>query len=155
MRLWEKKKTLNLLEKLRIMNYKSAFIYKIAFEKENRLILKNFYHRLHKQKLEFLEDIEGKIEQLKKEISPIKDQRLLSFYKRKKCELSHLYLKYKMRSTYAKVYKRELKAYKKYHKFLSKTNHACVREVLLAHKHLVKNNISEMKTSSVMKFPVA
>lgn len=155
MRLWEKRKTLDLLEKLRIMNYKSAFIYKIAFSKENRLMLKNFYRRLHEQKLGFLEDIEEKIEQLKKEISPIEDPKLLSFYKRKKCELSQLYLKYKMRSSYKKMYDRELKSFKKYHKYLSKTNHASVREVLLAHKHIVKNNISEMKNTGVMKFPVA
>lgn len=155
MRVWEKKKTLDLLEKLRIMNYKSVFIYKIAFNKENRLVLKNFFRRLYEQKLSFLEDIEEKIEQLKKEISPIKDPKLLSLYRRKKCELSHLYLRYKMRSTYKKVYKRELKSFKKYHKYLSKTNHACVREVLLAHKHLVKNNISEMKNTGMMKFPIA
>lgn len=155
MRLREKKRTIDYLEKLRIMNYKSAFIYKIAFGKENRLILKNFYYKLSQQKLEFLKDIEEKIEQIKKEISPIKDPKLLAFYKRQQCEFSQLYLKYKMRYSYAKVYKRELKSFKKYRKYLSKINHACVREVLLAHKHKVKMNISEMNNTGVMKFPVA
>lgn len=155
MRLGEKQKTINYLEKLRIMNYKSAFIYKIALDKENRLILKNQYRRLYEQKIEFLEEIEDKIEQLKKEISPIYDPKLLAFYKRKKCELSHFYLKYKMKYNYSKMYKRELKGFKKYDKYLSRINHSCVREVLLSHKHKINNTLYEMKKTGVMQFPVA
>ncbi|MDX1545247.1 MAG: hypothetical protein R3214_15040 [Christiangramia sp.] len=143
------------MEKLRVLNYKSAFIYQIAFTKEDRLILKNFYRKLHQQKQVFLKDIEEKIEQIKKEISPIKDPKLLAFYKRQRCELSQLYLKYKMRLNYARVYKRELRSFKKYHKYLSKINHARVREVLLAHKHRIKTNLGEMNNTGVMKFPVA
>ncbi|MCM8568959.1 hypothetical protein NE848_06190 [Gramella jeungdoensis] len=154
MRLHEKKRTIEYLEKLRVMNYKSAFIYKIAFDKEDRLILKNFYRKLHQQKQKFLKDIDEKIEQVKIEISPIKDPKLLAFYKRQRCELSQLYLKYKMKHTYARAYKREVKSFKKYHKYLSRINHARVREVLLAHKHKVKTNLSEMNNTGVMKFPV-
>lgn len=155
MRLLEKKRTIELLEKLRIYTKKSAYIYEIALEKEKRLILKNFYLRLYRQKLKFLEEIEAKIEQLKKEISPIKDPRLLSFYKRKKCELSHNYLKYKLKLRYADVQKREFKSFKKYGKYLSKTSHAGVRELFLDHKHGIKENLSEMSNTGVMKFPIA
>lgn len=155
MRLWKKKETIELLEKLRVMNYKSAFIYKIAFSNEKRLILRNFYRKLYAQKLVFLKDIEKKIDQVKKEISPIEDPKLLAFYKRRRCEFSQLYLKYKMNYTYAKVYKREFKSFKKYQKYLSKINHASVRAVLLEHKHKVKTNIGEMNNTGIMKFPVA
>lgn len=154
MHIWGKKKTIELLEKLRILNIKSAFIYKIALGKENRLILKNFYYKLYRQKLDFVKDIEEKIEQLKKEISPINDPKLLSFYKRRKCELSHLYLKYKMKR-YADIHNRELKSLKKYQKYLSKVSHAKVREIFLAHRHKVKNNLRDMDRMGVMKFPIA
>ncbi|TBW30298.1 hypothetical protein [Gramella sp. KN1008] len=137
------------------MNYKSAFIYKIALRNEKRLILQNFYNKIYQQKVEFQKDIDEKIEQVKKEISPLKDPKLLSFYRRRRCELSQLYLKYKMKHTYSRVYKRELKSFKKYNTYLSKINHASVREVLLAHKHTVKTNLIEMNNTGVMKFPIA
>ncbi|SDS11730.1 hypothetical protein [Gramella sp. MAR_2010_147] len=155
MNISEKKKTVELLEKLRILNYKSAYIYKIIAGNEKRLILKFFYEKIYHQKLEFLKDIEDKIEQLKKEISPIKDPKLLSFYKRKKCELTQFYLKYKLSHKYADIHNREWKSYKKYRKYLSKINHACVRELLLAHKHKIKHNIINMNNTGVMKFPIA
>lgn len=155
MRLGEKKRTVELLEKLRIYNKKSSYIYKIAMRRENRLILKNFYYRLYKQKLDFLEDIEKKIEQLKKEISPIKDARLLSFYRRKKCELSKNYLKYKFKLRYADLESRERKAFKKYSKYLSKTSHAQVRELFMDHKHYIKENLKEINIAGVNKFPIA
>ena len=151
----EKKKTIELLEKLRILNYKSAYIYRIVVRNENRLMLKSFYNNLYQQKLEFLKDIEDKIEQLKREISPIKDPRLLSFYKKKKCRLSQSYLKYKLTHRYANIHKREFKTYKIYRKSLSKINHACVREILLEHKHKIKQNITDMNNSGMMKFPIA
>lgn len=155
MHIGEKKKTIELLDDLRILNYKSAYIYRIVSGSENRLMLKNFYNKLYNQKLTFLKDIEERIDQLKKEISPIQDPKLLSFYKRKKCELSQFYLKYKLRHKYADIHKREWKGYKKYSKYLSKINHACVREILLAHRHKIKHNLSEMNNTGVMKFPVA
>jgi len=155
MHLGEKKKTIKLLEKLRILNYKSAYIYRIVLGKEKRLMLKNFYHQLYQQKIDFLKDIEEKIEQLKKEISPIQDPKLLSFYKKKKCELSQYYLKYKLTHKYADIHKREWKGYKKYNKYISKINHACVREILLAHRHKIKNNLTNMNNTGVMKYPVA
>lgn len=155
MRLAEKKKTIALLEKLRIYNKKSAYIYRIAMGREKRLILKNFYFKLYRQKLNFLEDIEEKIEQIKREISPIQDAKILSFYKRKKCELSNSYLKYKLQLRYADVQKRELKAFKKYQKYLSKTSHSLVRELFLDHRHNVKNNLNEMNVTGFMKFPIA
>lgn len=154
MRIWEKRNIIEFLEKLRVLNYKSAFIYKIAIGKENRLILKNFYYKLYRQKLDFVSDIEEKIEQVKKEISPIHDPKLLAFYKRKKCELSHLYLKYKMQK-HADIHERELKSLNKYQKYLSKISHARVREMLLAHRHKVRTNLREMDKMGVMKFPIA
>ena len=154
MKLSEKRRTIELLEKLRLMNYKSAFIYRIAFMKENRLLLKNFYRKLYKQKLNFLKKIEDIIDQIKKEISPISDPKLLAFYKRKRCELNHYYLKYKLKQTFAKSYKREMKSLKKYKKYLSQINHACVREVLMSHTHRIKNNLGEMNNTGVMNFPV-
>lgn len=155
MRIWEKKRTIDFLEKLRVRNYKSAYIYRIAYNKENRLILKNFYQRLYLQKLEFKNEIEEKIEQLKKEISPIKDPKLLSFYRKRKCDFDHLYMKYKLQHRYADIHRRELKSLKKYKKCLSRTSHAGVRELLLAHKHKLKSNLLEMQSTGVMKFPVA
>ena len=155
MRIWEKKRSIDFLEKLRVMNFKSAYLYKIAYNKESRLVLKSFYQRLYLQKLEFKGEIEEMIEQLKKEISPIKDPKLLSFYKKRKCDFDHLYLKYKLRQRYADIHKRELKSLKKYRKCLSKTSHAGVREVLLEHKHQLKSNLLEMQNTGVMKFPVA
>ncbi|MUP42002.1 hypothetical protein [Christiangramia aestuarii] len=130
-------------------------MYKIAIGKEHRLMLKDFYQRLYQQKLRFLQEIEEMIEQLKKEISPLKDPRLLSFYKRKKCEFSKNYLKYKLRLRYADIQKREMKAHRKYEKYLSKTSHACVRELFLDHKYYIRENLQEMNSSGVMKFPVA
>ena len=124
-------------------------------DRERRLILRKFYQRLYHQKLKFLKEIEEKIEQLKKEISPIQDPKLLSFYRRKKCELSKHYLKYKLRHRYADIQKREKKAFNKYQKYLSKTSHACVRETFLEHKHRIKENLQEMNTMGVLKFPVA
>ncbi len=155
MRTVEKKNTIGLLEKLRVFNKKSAYIYKICMEKEKRLILKNMYHKLYEQKADFLKEIEDAIEQLKREISPLKDPKILSFYKRRKCILSENYLKYRMRLRYADIQKRELKGYRKYKKYLSKTSHGCVRELLLKHKHKVRENLTELNLSSVMKFPVA
>ncbi len=95
MYLGEKRKTVEILEKLRLLNYKSAFIYKIALSKEKRLILKNFYYKLYRQKLDFVKEIEEKIELLKREISPIQDPKLLSFYQRKNinCPTSTLNIK--------------------------------------------------------------
>lgn len=154
MYLGEKRKTVEILEKLRLLNYKSAFIYKIALSKEKRFILKNFYYKLYRQKLDFVKEIEEKIELLKREISPIQDPKLLSFYQRKKYQLSHFYLKYKMQR-YADIHKRELKSFEKYNKYLSKVSHARVREVFLAHRHKVKTNISDMNKTGVMKFPIA
>lgn len=155
MRLWEKKRTIDFLEKLRVMNYKSAYIYSIAYNKESRLILKNFYQRLYLEKLEFKKEIEERIEQVKKEISPIKDPKLLAFYKKRRCDFDHLYLKYKLRQRFADIHRRELKSLKRYKKYLSKTSHAAVRELLLAHKHQIKTNLLEMQNTGVMKFPVA
>lgn len=152
MKLYEKKKTVELLDKLRVMNYKSAFIYKILYQKENRLIIKDFYRKLYDQKIKFITNIEKLIDQLKKEISPLKDPEILSFYKRRKCELSQLYLKYKMSLKYEDVYKRELKSYKKYYRYLSKTNHGCSREIILEHKHKIKCNISEMNNMDLVKY---
>lgn len=130
-------------------------MYRVALSNEKRLMLKNFYYRLYQQKMKFLKEIEEKIEQLKKEISPIKDPKMLSFYKRKKCELSRHYLKFKMQQRYADFQKRELKSYQKYKDFLSKTSHACVRELFLNHKHNIKENLYEMEKTGVMKFPIA
>lgn len=154
MRIAEKKKTIELLENLRVLNYKSAYIYSIVSESENRLMLRNFYAQIFQQKQEFLNDIEEKIEQLKKEISPTNDFEMLSFYKRTKCEFSQYYLKYKLGHTYTKIYKREWKSYKKYRKFLTKINHGCVREILLAHKHKIKNNLSIMNNTGITKYPI-
>ncbi|WP_300437739.1 hypothetical protein [Christiangramia sp.] len=154
MRIKEKQETIELLEELRILNYKSAYMYKIMCEAENRLMLKNFYMLLHQQKIEFRQDIEEKIEQLKTEISPTRDPRMLSFYKRKKCKLAQYYLKYKLRSSYADIHKREWKSYKKYNKFLSRINHACVREILLEHKHQIKINLTNMNNTGIIKYPV-
>ncbi|MUP44392.1 hypothetical protein E0K83_01360 [Gramella sp. BOM4] len=151
----EKKKTIELLEKLRLRNYKSAFIYRIAYMNEKRLALRSLYFNLHKQKLDFLKDIENTIEQLKREISPIKDPKLLAFYKRKRCELNNYYLKYKMRESFKRVYEREVKSYKKYKKYLSRVNHACVRELLLSHKHDLKKNLQEMNHTGIGKFLMA
>lgn len=155
MKLQEKKKTLELLEKLRVLNYKSAFIYEIAQEKENRLILKNTYQKLHQQKKNFLEEIENKIEQLKKEISPIPNPELLSFYRRKKFILSQLYLKYKMKCNFNFIIKRELKSFQKYQRYLSKTNHGCVRELILDHKHRIKTVLNEMNSTGISKYPIS
>ncbi len=153
MKLYEKKKTLELLEKMRILNYKSAFIYNIALQKENRLIHKKFYQKLHRQKMAFLKEIEEKIEQLKKEISPIPNPELLSFYRRKKFKISQLYLKYRLKCTFNYVHKRELKSYRKYHKYLSRTNHGCVRELILNHKHRIRNMLNEMNSTGILKYP--
>ncbi|MEO2126888.1 MAG: hypothetical protein ABGW91_01895 [Christiangramia sp.] len=155
MRLAEKRKTINYLEKLRRTNFKSAYIYKVAHDHEKRLMLKNFYLRLFEQKKMFIEQMEHLIDQLKKEISPLPDSELLNFYQRKKCQVSHLYLHYKMRLNYTDVYKRETKALNKYLKYLSKINHGCVREILMEHKHKVKLNLTEMNGTGIMKFPVA
>ena len=155
MRTAEKKKTIKLLEKLRVFNKKSAYIYRINMEKEKRLILQNFYLRLYKQKLAFLEEIEEAIEQLKREISPIMDPKLLSFYKRKKCQLAKNYLKYKTHLRYADIQEREFKSFKKYQKYLSKTSHASVRELFLDHKYKIKEKLKEMNLSGVIKFPIA
>lgn len=155
MRLWEKKRIIEHLEKLRVMNYKSAFIYKIAYRKEKRLLLRSFYNKLYLQKMEFQKEIDEKIEQVKMEISPFKDPKLLSFYKRRRSDLSQLYLKYKMKHAFSRIYKREMKSFKKYHKYLSRINHACVREILLSHKHKLKTNLSEMNNTGVMKFPIS
>lgn len=155
MKLAEKRKTINYLEKLRRKNFKSAYIYKVAEENERRLMLKNFYRQLFEQKKEFNSQIEDLIEKLKKEISPLPDSELLSFYQRKKCQVSHLYLKYKMRLNYTDVYKREAKALNRYLKYLSKINHGCVREILMEHKYKVKINLSQMNNTGIMKFPVA
>ncbi len=155
MRTSEKKRTIELLEKLRVFNIKSAYRYKIAMSNEKRLMLKNFYHRLYQQKVNFLKEIDEKIEQLKREISPIKDPRLLSFYKRKKCQLSKHYLKYKMKQKFADFQRRELKCYQKYSKYLSKTSHSSVRELFLDHKHSIKENLTEMERTGVMKYPIA
>ncbi|MCH4821835.1 hypothetical protein ML462_01505 [Gramella lutea] len=148
----EKKKTIELLEKLRILNNKSAYIYNIISGRESRLILKNFYHKLYRQKIEFLEEIEGKIEQIKREISPIRDKKLLSFYKRKKCALSEHYLRYKLKQNHADIKKREEKSYKKYDKYLSKTSHCDVREVFLKHKHIIKENLKQINSMGIMKY---
>lgn len=155
MRTVEKKRTIELLEKLRVFNKKSAYIYKVSLEREKRLALASLYNRLYEQKITFLEEIERAIEQLKREISPIKDPKLLSFYKRKKCILSKNYLKYKMSLRFADMQERELKGFNKYQKYLSKTSHACVRELFLDHKHKIKENLNEMNVSSMMKFPIA
>lgn len=154
MRIWGKRKTIEFLEKLRVLNFKSAFIYKIALGRENRLILKNFYFKLYRQKLEFVSDLDEKIEHVKKEISPIHDPKLLAFYKRKKCKVSHLYLKYKMQK-HSDIHRRELKTFNKYQKYLSKISHARVREILLAHRHKVKLNLREMDKMGITKFPIA
>ncbi len=154
MKLSEKRRTVKLLEKLRFMNLKYAFVYQIAYEKENRLMIKDFYKKLHHQKLEFLQNIEEKIERLKKEISPIPDPELLSFYKKKKLKASHLYLKYKAKYSYADTFKREMKGLEKYKNYLSKINHGCVREVLLSHKHKIKTTLREMSSTGLMKYPV-
>ena len=155
MRTAEKKNTIELLEKLRVFNKKSAYIYKINLENEKRLILRNFYLRLYKQKLAFLDEIEETIEQLKREISPVLDPKLLSFYKRKKCQLAKNYLKYKTRLRYADIQERELKSFRKYQKYLSKISHAHAREIFLDHKYKIKENLREMNVSGVMKFPIA
>lgn len=155
MKFSEKRKTIELLEELRLLNYKSAFILNTISEKEKRLLLRNFYKKLHKQKLNFIEEIEDKIEQIKKEISPTADPKLLSFYRKKKYEFSQMYLKYKMKYKYADAYKREAKALKTYLTDLSKINHAGVREILLAHKHKIKTNISEMNATGIRKFPIS
>lgn len=148
----EKKKTIELLEKLRVLNYKSAYIYKIISGRESRLILKNFYHKLYRQKLDFLEELEDKVEQLKREISPIKDKKLLSFYKRKKCALSEHYLKYKLKQKHADIRSREEKSFSKYDKYLSKTSHSHVREVFLKHKHLIKENLNQINSMGIIKY---
>lgn len=155
MRTAEKKNTIELLEKLRVFNKKSAYIYKINLENEKRLILRNFYLRLYRQKLAFLDEIEETIEQLKREISPVLDPKLLSFYKRKKCQLAKNYLKYKTRLRYADIQERELKSFRKYQKYLSKISHAHAREIFLDHKYKIKENLREMNVSGVMKFPIA
>jgi len=155
MRTAEKKNTIGLLEKLRVFNKKSAYIYKINLENEKRLILRNFYLRLYRQKLAFLDEIEETIEQLKREISPVLDPKLLSFYKRKKCQLAKNYLKYKTRLRYADIQERELKSFRKYQKYLSKISHAHAREIFLDHKYKIKENLREMNVSGVMKFPIA
>lgn len=155
MKFAEKKKTIELLEKLRLRNYKSAFIYRIAYMNEKRLAIRSLYFNLHKQKLEFLKEIENTIEQLKKEISPIQDPKLLAFYKRKRCELNHYYLKYKMTESFERIFKRELNSYKKYQKYLSKINHACVRELLLSHKHELMKNLQKMDHTGLGKFQIA
>lgn len=155
MKLYEKKKTLELLEKLRILNYKSAFIYDIAQQKENRLILKNTYQKLYRQKKKFLEEIEDKIEQLKKEISPIPNPELLNFYHRKKFILSQLYLKYKLKCNFNFILKRELKSFRKYQRYLSKTNHGCVRELILNHKHRIKSILNEMNSTGISRYPIS
>ena len=155
MHVGEKKKTLKLLEKLRVHNHKSAYIYRIFAENEKRLLLKNFYRKLYEQKLDFLIEIEESIECLKKEISPLNDPSVLSFYKRKKCELSKFYMKYKLTNRFADIHKREWKAFRKYNKYLSKTSHALVRELILAHKHGIKKYLNDMNSSGVMKFPIA
>lgn len=154
MKLSEKRRTVQLLEKLRFLNLKYAFVYKIAYQRENRLMIKDFYKKLHLQKLEFLQNIEEMIEQLKKEISPIPDPELLSFYHKKKLKASQLYLKYKSKQSYADTFKREMKGLEKYKKYLSKINHGCVREVLLSHKHQIKMTLREMTSTGLMKYPV-
>lgn len=155
MKLREKKDMIELLENLRILNYKSAFIYKVIGEKEKRLMLKNFYLHLYQQKVQFRQEIDDKIELLKREISPIQDPKLLAFYKRKKCEISRFYLKYKLTLTYADIHEREEKAYKKYCKYLSQINHGGIRAILLSHRHKIKQNLSDMNNSGIMKFPIA
>ncbi|MFV8226182.1 hypothetical protein [Christiangramia aquimixticola] len=154
MNLIDKKRTIKELEKIRVRNKKSAFLFEIAMRNEKRLVLRNLYRSLYEQKIKFLKEIEEKIEQVKREISPLQDPKLLSFYKRKRCKLSSLYLKYKMKRRFTDLYKRELKSYYKYQKCLSKTNHARVREILLAHKHKISTNLSEMNKTGLMKFPV-
>ncbi|AVR45467.1 hypothetical protein C7S20_09400 [Christiangramia fulva] len=152
MRLSEKKKTLELLEKLRVLNYKSAFIYEITYQKEKRLMLRKLYQQLHQQKKEFLLEIEEKIEQLKKEISPIPDPEKLAFYKRKKLIISQLYLKYKMKCNLTYAHKRELKSYKKYCKYLSQTNHGGVRAIILDHKHRIRSLLNEMNSTGIINY---
>ena len=151
----EKKKTLELLEKQRVFNKKSTYLYKIAVDKEKRLVLRNFYYQLYKQKLNFLKEIDEKIEQLKREISPTKDPKMLSFYERQKCELSKHLLKYKMYQRHADILERESKSLKKYAKYLSKTSHARVRELFLKHRHQVKENLKKMTNMTLTKFPIA
>jgi len=153
MRIGEKINIIELLEELRVLNYKSAYMYQIIGQNEKRLMLKNFYNHLHQQKIDFQKDIEEKIEQLKKEISPIEDSRILSFYKRKKCELNQYYLKYKLKYTYANVQKHELEGYRLYKDSLSKINHASVREILLNHKYEIKTNLGNMSNTGLTKFP--
>ncbi len=151
----EKKRTIELLEKQRVFNKKSSYLYKIAADKEKRLVLKNFYEQLYNQKMDFLDEIEEKIEQLKREISPTRDPRMLSFYKRKKCDLSSHLLKYKMFQRYADIHERESKSLKKYAKYLSRTSHSCVRELFLKHRHQVKENLKKMNNMTLTKFPIA
>ncbi len=153
MKLSEKQKTIKLLDKLRLLNHKSAFIYRIAYGRENILLRKNIYSRLYDQKLEFQYDLEEMIERIKKEISPIPDPELLSFYHRKRLKVSELYLKYKMKHNFAENYKREMKSLETYLKYLSKINHGCVREVLLKHKYGIKTMLREMNNTGIMKFP--
>lgn len=153
MKLSEKKKTLEILEKLRILNYKSAFIYDIAYQKEKRLIIKNVYLKLLKQKKAFLNEIEEKIEQIKKEISPIPDPKLLSFYHRRKIEISQLYLKYKMKFNFNFVHKREIKSFRKYYNSLSQTNHGGVRALIMDHKYRIRTLLNEMNSTGMIKYP--
>ncbi len=151
----EKKNTIEILEKQRIFNKKSTHLYKIALEKERRLLLRNFYYGLYEQKLNFLKEIEEKIEQLKREISPTKDPKMLSFYQRRKCEISEHFLRYRMFQRFADVQERESKSLNKYAKYLSKTSHACVREIFLKHRHQIEENIKKMNNMSLTKFPIA
>ncbi|MDR5589486.1 hypothetical protein [Christiangramia sp. SM2212] len=130
-------------------------MYRIKSEDEKRLMLRSFYANIYQQKLDFLKDIEENIDRLKKEISPLLDPKTLSFYRRKKCELSQFYLKYKLKYKFADIHRREWKAFKKYDKYLPKTNHAIIRELILEHKHKIKNNLTNMNNSGVMKYPVA
>ncbi|MCM4157751.1 hypothetical protein [Gramella sp. AN32] len=154
MKLTEKKSTLKLLGKLKYLTQKNIFTYQVAAQYEKRLALKSIYKKLYYQKLQFLQAVDEQIELVKKEVSTILDPDLVLFNHQKVFKDHRTHLKTKCRSNFADLYRREMKNYKKYSKYLSKTNHAAVRAMIMEQRHEIKQNISEMNRTGLLKYAI-
>lgn len=153
MNLEEKRRILKHLLKLKRLNQKNLFIYKLSLETEKRMAINRIYRQLYLQKKEFLEDISKMISRIEKEIRLLTDE-LTEKKPSDHRSLRQLELKYKCGRSFLKAYELEMKSMKKYKKRLSKVNYACVREMIMTHHHQIKHNISEMSRTGLLKYAI-
>ncbi|MDT0641494.1 hypothetical protein RM553_01495 [Zunongwangia sp. F363] len=146
--------TIELLEELRSKNFESLMLYQNAGMRNKKLMLKNFFFRLSKQKEQCLREMEKLIKELQKQVYEIGKSNIPDFKSPKKTRstLPPFYLPTKDDLQNCLV--TEKNTLDNYISCLSKINDGRIRETLMCHRHKIKEMLLEMNIMGANKYPV-